>query len=134
MLQSLWIKRQLMIYKNALITTKEQQFYGWLEVDEQGLLVQMQPGQTELAGYDCQNQVLMPAFIDAHSHGGYGFSFNHLSQKAAYKNFLVQLKTEGITAFMPASVTAPMQQLHQDLPVIKSYLEKQAAGLPQMLG
>ena len=123
-----------MIYKNALITTNEQQFYGWLEVDEQGLLVQMQPGQTELAGYDCQNQVLMPAFIDAHSHGGYGFSFNHLSQKAAYKNFLVQLKTEGITAFMPASVTAPMQQLHQDLPVIKSYLEKQAAGLPQMLG
>ena len=123
-----------MIYKNARITTAEEQFYGWLEVDAAGVLLSLNRGATRRAGHDCQGQIIMPAFIDSHLHGGYGFSFNDLGDQQHYQKLLEQLKTEGIGAFVGTTVTAPLPQLSAALDTMAALLAQPAAALPQLVG
>ena len=125
-----------MIYKNALITTKDQQFLGWIEVDNQEQIIKsINCGATDLDGYDCQGNIIMPAFIDSHIHGGYDLSFNDFDNFDNYQNFLENLKSEGICAFVGASVTAPLDVLNQSLNKIKYLLNyPNQINLPKMVG
>ncbi|QJB71355.1 amidohydrolase family protein [Mycoplasma sp. 1654_15] len=98
-----------MILKNALITTKDEQFLGYLEIDQTGKIKKIVKGHTEKVGIDCNNNILLPAFIDSHTHGGYGFSFNKineidfLTKFLKYKNNLH--KKEGVAAVFGTTVT-----------------------------
>ena len=123
-----------MIYKNALITTKDKQFLGWIEIDENHFIKSINQGQTQLDGYDCQNKIIMPAFIDSHIHGGYNLSFNDFDKFENYQNFLINLKAEGVGAFVGASVTAKLDQLKLALKPIKNLINNHNDNLPQMVG
>ena len=123
-----------MIYKNALITTKDEQFLGWIEIDENHFIKSINHGQTQLEGYDCQNKMIMPAFIDSHIHGGYNLSFNDFDNFENYHDFLINLKAEGVGAFVGASVTAKLDQLKSALKPIKNLISNHNDNLPQMIG
>lgn len=124
-----------MIYKNALITTKDEQFLGWLEVDDNNLLVSINKGITNKEGYDCNQNILMPGFIDSHTHGGSNFSFDHLEDtKEKYLLYLENLKKEGVVAFLGASVTSSLSKLKKSLININEYLNENLTSLPKMVG
>ncbi|MGY6172021.1 amidohydrolase family protein [Candidatus Mycoplasma pogonae] len=97
-----------MIYKNALITTHEKQFLGWIDVNEKGIIVEIGKGKTKKQGLDCQGNILLPTFIDGHTHGGYGLSFddileqNWTSKVADYERKLLK---EGVSAVFATTVT-----------------------------
>jgi N-acetylglucosamine-6-phosphate deacetylase len=60
-------------------------------------------------------RILMPGFIDIHTHGGYGFSFNDLSNKQIpindFKKYLNNIKKEGVTSVFATTVTCPINDL-----------------------
>lgn len=123
-----------MIYKNALITTKDEQFLGWIEIDENKILKSINKGKTNLDGFDCKKNILMPGFIETHLHGGYGFSLDDLDNEKNYKNFLFSLKKEGVVAFLGASVTSSIEKLENDLIKIKNKIDNNYVDMPKMLG
>lgn len=109
-----------MIYKNALITTKDEQFLGWIEIDKNKIIKKIGKGQTNQEGVDCQNKIVMPGFIDSHTHGGYGFSFDNLNDQQSINNYLQQLKKEGITGVVGTSVTTDLNELSNKLNLINN--------------
>lgn len=122
-----------MIYKNALITTKDEQFLGWIEIDENKILKTIGRGKTNQEGIDCKNKILIPGFIDSHTHGGYGFSFDQLEDKNLIKNYLEKLKLEGIVGVVGTSVTSSLEDLEQKTSLIKELLELNISELPKVV-
>lgn len=124
-----------MIYKNALITTKDRQFFGWIEI-ENGILKGVNEGKTNLEGFDCNNNILMPGFIDSHTHGGFGFSFNDdLKDLKKYENYVSNLKKEGLVAFVGSCVTATLDKLRSDFIDINNLIFKSNnKKLPKLVG
>jgi N-acetylglucosamine-6-phosphate deacetylase len=60
------------------------------------------------------NNILMPGFIDIHTHGGYGFSFNDLSDSKninSVKKYLNAISKEGVTNVFATTVTCPINDL-----------------------
>lgn len=61
------------------------------------------------------NNILMPGFIDIHTHGGYGFSFNDLSNKKIpinqFKKYLKNITNEGVTSVFGTTVTCSITDL-----------------------
>lgn len=123
-----------MIYKNVLITTKDEQFLGWIEVSNK-LLISINKGKTNKKGIDCKGNIMLPGFIDCHTHGGLDFSFDHLQRdKTKYLSYLNNLKKEGVVAFLGTSVTSSIKKLIDSFSVIKEYLNSNLDSLPIMLG
>ncbi|WP_434325535.1 hypothetical protein [Mesomycoplasma hyorhinis] len=77
-----------MILKNALITTKDKQFLGYIKLNLDGKIEQIGQGTTQEEGIDCKQNVLLTAFIDSHTYGGYGLSFNKIAETDFIKKFL----------------------------------------------
>ncbi|MDQ0514251.1 N-acetylglucosamine-6-phosphate deacetylase [Mycoplasmoides fastidiosum] len=96
-----------MILKNALITTIQKQFRGWIEIiDNQ--ITQINRGKTDQEGIDCQGLILMPGFIDSHTHGGYNWSFNDIIESDYEKKLLYyeqEIIKEGVSAVLATTVT-----------------------------
>ncbi|WP_027334287.1 amidohydrolase family protein [Mycoplasma elephantis] len=104
-----------MIYKNALIVTHDKEFIGYIEIDEQtGNILNIKKGKTTKKGIDCTNKIIMPGFIDSHTHGGYGLDFTDIDQKDFDKNwkeYESNLSKEGVVGVFGASVTVSTDRL-----------------------
>ncbi|UZQ30118.1 MAG: hypothetical protein OHM56_00755 [Spiroplasma phoeniceum] len=58
--------------KNAKIICEEELISnGWIEIKD-NKIVKITSGHTDKGGYDLQQAIIMPGFIDCHVHGGYG--------------------------------------------------------------
>ncbi|MGL4343488.1 MAG: amidohydrolase family protein [Metamycoplasmataceae bacterium] len=122
-----------MIYKNATIATKDKTFIGYIEIDENGIIKKIEAGDTKEAGIDCKNQIIMPGFIDSHTHGGYGFSFDNIFEQGneeKYNNYLLNLAKEGVVAIAGSSVTSTIDQLKKLTFAVKN---KNKFGLPKLV-
>lgn len=68
-------------------------------------------------------RMLMPGFIDIHTHGGYGFSFNDLAKnkinKDAVTKYLHHVVAEGVTSVFATTVTCPIADLNN---IYKSFI------------
>ncbi len=116
-----------MVYKNALITTKDFSFIGFIEIDDSGVIVQIQKGDTSQEGVDCKGQIIMPGFIDSHTHGGYGMAFDDLSSESfndVYLNYLNNLIQEGVVAFAGTTVTSTLEKLEKSSLLIDDLSEQ----------
>ncbi|MGL5205309.1 MAG: N-acetylglucosamine-6-phosphate deacetylase [Metamycoplasmataceae bacterium] len=130
------MKRWNLIYKNALIVTKDTSFTGFIEIDETGIVKRVEKGHTKEEGIDCQNQIIMPGFIDSHTHGGYGMAFDDLGKEKfdyEYLNYLENLVREGIVAFVGTTVTSSLEKL-LELSLLINPLAKNYSDLPQLVG
>ena len=130
------MQQKTLIYKNCLITTIKEQFLGWIEIDSNSKkLISINKGNTDKEGIDCNKKILMPGFVDSHTHGGWSYSFNHdLNDLEKYDHYLKNLKKEGVVAFVGTSVTATLDNLRKDLKPIKKLLTTKQESLPQMVG
>lgn len=123
-----------MIYKNALITTKDEQFLGWIEIDENNILISINKGITNEDGIDCQQNILMPGFIDSHTHGAYGFSFDEdIYDLNFFQEYLENMKSEGIVGIVGTTVTSKIEKLTKNLEQIKTLVENNQQNLPKIL-
>ncbi len=127
----------MLIYKNAKIVTKDKTIEGYLEVDDHGNIKCIKPGSTNEPGIDCCGHYLMPSFIDTHTHGGYGMSFddfaNTPSFQEEYANYLNGIITEGVGAYVPTNVSLSLEKLNEITTQVKQYLSQpQVKNKPYM--
>jgi N-acetylglucosamine-6-phosphate deacetylase len=123
-----------LIYKNALIITSNSSFIGFIEIDDAGIVLSILPGNTDKEAVDCNGQIIMPGFIDSHTHGGYGMAFDDLGEKSfneAYLNYLTNLVKEGVVAFAGTTVTSTLEKLEKSSLLIND-LSKQNPKLPKL--
>lgn len=123
-----------MIYKNALIVTKDYSFIGFIEIDDFGVVTKIEKGETDKSGIDCKNQIIMPGFIDSHTHGGYGMAFDDLGNESfdkIYLNYLNNLVKEGVVAFVGTTVTSTLEKLEK-LSLLINNLSSSNSNLPKL--
>lgn len=78
-------------------------------------------GKTEL---DCSGLMILPGFIDIHTHGALGYDCMKASP-AQLLEWSAFLASHGVTSFMPTTVSAPVDEVFQMLDRAKT-----AAALP----
>ncbi|MGL6125024.1 MAG: N-acetylglucosamine-6-phosphate deacetylase [Metamycoplasmataceae bacterium] len=125
-----------MIYKNARIVTKDFSFIGFIEIDNSGVVKAIEKGETDKVGIDCKNQIIMPGFIDSHTHGGYGFAFDDLGKESfdkMYIDYLNNLVKEGVVAFVGTTVTATLNKL-RNISLLVDSLSNMNENLPKLSG
>jgi N-acetylglucosamine-6-phosphate deacetylase len=103
-----------MIISNAKIVLENQIINGYIEFDDKKIIA-IKPGKTTKQSYDAKGLFLLPAFIDSHTHGGYGFDFNMLVENQHQKdmlNYLSQINKEGIGSVLLTTVTCSDHDLN----------------------
>lgn len=126
--------KQNLIYKNANIVTKDSSFIGFIEINEFGIVKRIEKGNTNEDGFDCKGQIIMPGFIDSHTHGGYGMAFDDLGNDSfneSYVNYLNNLIKEGVVAFVGTTVTSTLDSLTKSSLLIDN-LSKENSTLPKL--
>jgi N-acetylglucosamine-6-phosphate deacetylase len=98
---------------NANIVLENSIIHGYVEFDK-NKIIKIKAGRCRLPGYDAKGLYLLPAFIDSHTHGGYGFDFNMLSteyNQDLAKKYLASVQHEGVGGLLMTTVTASNQDL-----------------------
>lgn len=72
---------------------------------------------------DIQGQYLMPGFIDVHTHGALTYDFCDADEKAIFELAKAKLQ-EGVTTFLPTTLTVSHEELIQAAKNAKTYVEK----------
>jgi len=99
-----------MLYKNALIFTKDARFrLGCLRVED-GRVAQVLEGETAENGRDLGSAYVIPGLIDVHNHGNSGADFSD-GDYAGLQKIAAYLAQNGVTSFAPASMTLPYDVL-----------------------
>ncbi len=75
-----------------------------------GKIESVLPYNTHPAEKDWGNKRVLPGFLDIHTHGAYGFDTNDGEPKGL-KNWIKRLPEEGVTAFLPTTVTQKKEVL-----------------------
>jgi N-acetylglucosamine-6-phosphate deacetylase len=105
-----------MLIKNAQIVTENKIFKGFIEFNHNKILA-IKQGKTNKDGYDAKGLFLLPAFIDSHTHGGYGYDFNMLfdakKNKTQLANYFKHINHEGVGSILMTTISCSKNDLHQ---------------------
>lgn len=125
-----------LLIHNAHIITEETQRYGWL-LCYRGIIRRIATPEEPMPPadhiIDAQGHILTSGFIDLHVHGAVGADtmdadVESLSKMAHY------FVTQGVTSFLPTTLTASPQQTLKALNVIEQAMKHPQAGASQILG
>lgn len=76
---------------------------------------------------DLEGGYLVPGFIDVHTHGGFGYEAQR--DEAALAAIASLLPQTGVTSFLPAVMTAPVQAMRTALRFIKNFRPKTGSAV-----
>lgn len=85
------------------------------------------------AVFDAQCALLSAGFIDCHFHGAGGFDFCDGEFEALCEIAKLKLK-EGVTGFLPTTLSLPFDVLKKSFFCAKKYTQKKFASLPRLFG
>lgn len=77
--------------------------------------------------YDFLNNRIFPGFIDIHTHGAYGFDTND-AEEEGLKTWAEKLPEEGVTSFLPTTITQKEEVLIKALENIKKVANSNYKG------
>ena len=97
-----------------------------LEVEE-GKIKAVYSYGTKVVDQDFNNDRIVPGFIDIHIHGGFGYDSN-IPDPEGLRMLQSRLVEEGVTSFLPTTVTQSEEVLTKALENIASVYEDQAKG------
>lgn len=97
-----------------------------LEVEE-GKIKAVYSYGTKAVDQDFNNDRIVPGFIDIHIHGGFGYDSN-IPDPEGLRMLQSRLVEEGVTSFLPTTVTQSEEVLTKALENIASVYEDQAKG------
>ena len=97
-----------------------------LEVEEGKIKAAYSYG-TKAVDQDFNNDRIVPGFIDIHIHGGFGYDSN-IPDPEGLRMLQSRLVEEGVTSFLPTTVTQSEEVLTKALENIASVYEDQAKG------
>ncbi len=76
---------------------------------------------------DLKGNIVFPGFVDTHTHGGYGYSWDDFSTKKL-DDFSLNLASEGVTSFFISCVADKLSKLENFLKFVDNYLKKSSPG------
>ena len=122
-----------MLYKNAYVFDSEKGFvFGGFSV-ENGRFSNVFSGETASDGVDLCGAYVLPGLVDIHIHGAVGADFSDGSPDGldSIAKFLAK---NGVTAFLPTSMTLPYETLAKAFTTAKTRMEQPLAGAARVLG
>ncbi len=126
---------ELLIANARVVTSRRVMPQGWVLV-RSGQISALGEGRAPTASglkvIDAQGLTLLPGFIDIHVHGAVGADTMDATLKALQKmaDFYV---TQGVTSFLPTTLTAPHEKIMAALHNVKAFMAVQQRGA-QVLG
>ena len=103
---------------------------GWIEIRD-GKIFDFGAGKK--AGISFKGLKVVPGFIDVHFHGSFGYDLM-LTNKEGYKVLSTKLLANGVTSYLPTTLTDSKLALKKALTNLSSYIENQPSDVAQMLG
>lgn len=99
---------------------------GFIRYDDKvvavGSMDDYAPAETDANVFDAQGKLLVPGFIDVHSHGGYGVDAMDADPEAL-NEMTHKMLSEGITSYFPTTMTQADEKIEQALAGIKKAKE-----------
>lgn len=94
---------------------------------EEGRITAIHSYETYPADRDYGERRIVPGFLDVHTHGAYGFDTND-GEAEGLKNWSRQLPREGVTGFLPTTVTQDTAALTKALKNIAAVVKEGYEG------
>lgn len=118
---------KILVLVNAKIISTNNIIENGFLVIKNNLITEIKSGKYEKNNnetkiLDCQNQTIIPGFIDCHVHGGYGYSFMDGTVESI-SNFAQLVTKEGVTKFCYATVTAITKEIDKILLSFAEYMK-----------
>lgn len=121
-----------MLLKNCRLISPDQELENAAVLVENGIVKRIfAEGDTLPATdkiMDAQGAMTVPGFIDVHCHGKSGFDFCDATNEAMETIGKDKLK-EGVTSFLPTTLTLPEDQLAHALQTAADYVKKGVKGV-----
>lgn len=112
-----------MVLKNIKIVLLDKIIEKGYLVIENGIISQIGEGEYLGDAIDCENQIVMPGFIDIHIHGSAGIDFMD-AKEDDYKIIANSLYKEGVTTFLATTLTSDNSSLKRVCDTIKNVKDK----------
>jgi len=97
---------------------------GWVETDGSVLVAAGTGLPARNPDFSFADGTLVPGFVDAHIHGGGGFSFNDADPAAAAVRIAEVHRSHGTTTLMASLVTATLPELEKAVAALASLVEQ----------
>lgn len=94
---------------------------GYVEIEE-GYIKDFGAGRLS-KGEDLSGAILIPGFVDTHTHGALGFDTMDRDENGL-KKMEEFLYSKGVTTFLPTTISCPIDELIETLDFIEKYKEK----------
>ncbi|WP_381415168.1 N-acetylglucosamine-6-phosphate deacetylase [Spiroplasma endosymbiont of Anurida maritima] len=110
-----------MILKNVKVVLENEIIEnGFIEIENE--IIKDYGQSTNKDGLDLKGKIVMPGYIDIHSHGGYGYDFQDGTIES-FSGLSKNLVKEGVTAFCPGNVATEMSRLKNIYQNFSNFIE-----------
>lgn len=115
-----------MIIQSKKVWIGDQFFPASIEIKNKKI-VHIFPYGSKPTDIDYNDKRIVPGFLDIHCHGAYGFDTNDAKEEGL-RNWAKHITSEGVTAFLPTTITQSEEVLTKAVENVANVMEKGYEG------